>query len=314
MMRLLAKSPRSCPPAPSATAHKPISARSSTASSFRRRTVPTWVRAAERQGMFLKPSFLRFLLDLQPAGEVIENARLPLHFDQRSPADIPGNLSRLVEAVLEHRNRTHRRAVKPFLQIFFGSVLGCADSEIFGMEGARGEAIGCRGSRLYRRDRSRWRRRGGGRHRLPLALEDGPRGFTSQARQGGRRDFGAIDQIDLRQAGILLKFAPGSGRLRANYPVYGPRFHAETEQHELDFADQRGSNLEVFGLAGHLGGALARGPQWHWQDHDGQCKNHAPQHLPPVHCRTPTRPQSLRSVRIEERPALPFIGDMGGQY
>src|SRR5437588_2927708 len=28
----------------------------------------------------------------------------------------------------------------------------------------------------------------------------------------------------------------------------------------------------------------------------------------------PTRPQSLRSVRIEERPALPFIGDMGGQY
>jgi hypothetical protein len=33
--------------------------------------------------MFFKPSFLGFLLDLEPAGEVIENARLPLHFGQR---------------------------------------------------------------------------------------------------------------------------------------------------------------------------------------------------------------------------------------
>ena len=43
------------------------------------------------QGIVVEPSLLGFLLNLQSAAEIIQNASLPLHFAKRRPADIPGD-------------------------------------------------------------------------------------------------------------------------------------------------------------------------------------------------------------------------------
>jgi hypothetical protein len=63
--------------------------------------------------MFLKPSFLGFLLYLQPAGEVIQHLRLPFHFGQRRPADVPGNLSRGRQSL--RSMRIEERPAFPFI-------------------------------------------------------------------------------------------------------------------------------------------------------------------------------------------------------
>ena len=82
---------------------------------------------------------VRCLFDLQSAAEVIQNARLPLHFGESRATEVFGNLARFVEAVLQARHRARRRAVKAYLQKFVRSVLGRTDPEIAGIKGARSE-------------------------------------------------------------------------------------------------------------------------------------------------------------------------------
>ena len=179
-------------------------------------------------------------------------------------------LPAICRASLRLANRCSLRH-SSFLQVSFGTVLRATDPEVFEMKRARGETIGRRNNRLSRRDCSRrWAWDRGRRLGLSLPLQDDPRRFGAQACQSGRRNFAAVDQIHLRQTGILLKFRPGSGCLRADHPVYRPRFHAETEQHELDFPDQRGRHPDIFGLADRVGSTPGGGPQLHRQRRDSQ--------------------------------------------
>src|SRR5207248_1863461 len=86
---------------------------------------------------------VRTLLDFQPAAEVCQNSRLPLHFGKGRSANASSNLARFVEAGGEAHHSPRSRSVEADLQKFVRGVLGRADSEVPRIERACSKRIGC---------------------------------------------------------------------------------------------------------------------------------------------------------------------------
>src|SRR5438874_8824487 len=87
---------------------------------------------------------VRTLLDFQPAAEICQNSRLPLHFAEGRSANASSDLARFVEPGGEARHGARSRPVEADLQKFVRGVLGRADSEVPRIERACSKRIGCR--------------------------------------------------------------------------------------------------------------------------------------------------------------------------
>src|SRR6266478_5635920 len=94
---------------------------------------------------------VRTLLDFQPAAEICQNSRLPLHFAEGRYANASGDLARFVEPGGEARYSPRRRPIETDLQKFVRGVLGRPDSEVPRVERACSKRVGRRCGRRGRR-------------------------------------------------------------------------------------------------------------------------------------------------------------------
>src|SRR5437660_12782747 len=86
---------------------------------------------------------VRTLLDFQPAAEICQNSRLPLHFAEGRSTNASSDLARFVEPGGEARHGARSRPVEADLQKFVRGLSGRSDSRAPRIVRACKKSTGC---------------------------------------------------------------------------------------------------------------------------------------------------------------------------